>query len=98
MVLGTAVDLSVLSYPVPVIMKEQGAVTGRDRAYPRTLGGAELALSHQARQSQPSAIERGGVCPQTSGEAESNPRGLGEAQLYGQEVQLRSCLLESINV
>ena len=32
MVLGTAVDSSVLSYPVLVIMKEQGADVGQGRA------------------------------------------------------------------
>ena len=36
MVLGTMVDSNVLSYPMPVIMKEQGTVVGRDRACPRT--------------------------------------------------------------
>ena len=60
MVLGIAVDLSVLSYPVLIIMKEQGAVVGRGGAYPGTSGEAEPAsgeaepaLGHRARRSLP---------------------------------------------
>ena len=34
MALDIAVDPNVLSYPVLVIMKEQGAIVGRDGAYP----------------------------------------------------------------
>ena len=56
MVLGIMVDLSVLSYPVLVILKEQGVVVGRGGAHPRTSGGAEPALRRRARQSLPSAI------------------------------------------
>ena len=41
MVLGTAVDSNVLSYPVPVIMKEQGAVVGRGGACPGMSGEVE---------------------------------------------------------
>ena len=51
MVLGTAVDSNVLSYPVLIIMKDQGAVVGE----------AELALSRRARQSLPLDVGRGGV-------------------------------------
>ena len=80
MVLGTAVDSNVLSYPVLVIMKEQGEVVGRGGACPQPSGEAEPALGHRARRSQPSAVGRGGACPRTSGEAESNPRGSGEAE------------------
>jgi hypothetical protein len=39
LVLGTAIDLSVLSYPVLVIMKKQG----------QTLGEAEPTPGHRAR-------------------------------------------------
>ena len=69
MVLGTTVDLSVQSYPVLVIMKEQGADVGRGGACPRPSGEAGPALGRRARQSQPSAVGRGGACPRTSGEA-----------------------------
>ena len=41
MVLGIAVDLSVLSYLLLVIMKEQGAVVGQGEANHRTSGEAE---------------------------------------------------------
>ena len=41
MVLGTAVDLSVLSCPMLIIMKEQGVDIGRGRAGPRMSGEAE---------------------------------------------------------
>ena len=73
MVLGTVVDSNVLSYPVLIIMKGQGADIRRGRASPRMLGGAEPALGRRARQNKPSAIGRGGVWPQTSDEAESAP-------------------------
>ena len=56
MVLGTAVDSNVLSYPMLVIMKEQGAIVGRGGAYPQSTGEAEPALGRQARQSQPSDV------------------------------------------
>ena len=82
MVLGTAVDLSVLSYPMLVIMKEQGADVGRGGASPKTSGEAEPALGGRARQSQPSGAERG----------------VAILRSYGQEVRLRSCLFGSINV
>ena len=51
MALGTVVDSNVLSYPVLIIMKEQGAVVGRGGACPQTSGEAEPALSRRARQS-----------------------------------------------
>ena len=60
MVLGTVVDSNVLSYPMLVIMKEQGAVIGRGRACPQTSGEAEPA----------SAIGRGGASPLPSSEVE----------------------------
>jgi len=41
MVLGTMVDLSVLSYLLLIIRKEQGAVIGRGRASPQPSGEAE---------------------------------------------------------
>ena len=46
MVLGTVVDSNVLSYPVLVIMKEQGAIVGE----------AEPALGHRARRILPSDV------------------------------------------
>ena len=61
MVLDTVVDLSVMSYPMLIIMKEQGAVVGRGRASPKSsgetepsprgLGEAKSAPRRQARQS-----------------------------------------------
>ena len=63
MVLGTVVDSNVLSYPVLVIMKEQGAVVGRGGANPETLGETEFVLGRRARQSQPSGVGRGGANP-----------------------------------
>ena len=81
MVLGIAVDLSVLSYPVLVIMKEQGADVGRGGACPGTSGEAKPALRCQARRSLPSDVGRGGASPQPSGEAESSPWGSGEVEL-----------------
>ena len=73
MTLGTVVDSNVLSYPVLVFMKEQGADVGRGGACPRTLSEAVPASRHRARQSQPSAIGRGGASPWSSSEAESAP-------------------------
>ena len=70
MALGTAVDSNVLSYPVLVFMKEQGAVVGRGGASPQTSSEVEPALRRWARQRQPSAVERGGACHQMSDEAE----------------------------
>jgi len=61
MVLRIAVDLSVLSYPVLVLMKEKGVVVGRGRASPQPSGEVEPALSHRARQSLPLDVGRGGV-------------------------------------
>ena len=49
MVLSTMIDLSVLSYLVLVIMKEQGADVGHGRASPEMSGEAGPALGHQAR-------------------------------------------------
>ena len=69
MTLGTVVDSNVLSYPVLVFMKEQGADVGRGGACPRTLGEAELALGRRERRGLPSDVGRGGACPRTSGEA-----------------------------
>ena len=70
MVLGTAVDLSVLSFLLFVIMKEQGAIVGRGGACPHTSGEAEPALRRRAKRSLPSVVGRGGASPRTSGEAE----------------------------
>ena len=70
MVHGTAVDLSVLSYLVPIIMKEQGAVVGRGGASPGTSGEAEPVPGRRVRRSHSSDVERGGACPETSGKAE----------------------------
>ena len=61
MVLGTAVDSSVLSYPMLIIMKEQGAVVGRGGASPQLSGKAELVLGRWARRSLPSDVEQGGA-------------------------------------
>ena len=63
MTLGTVVDSNVLSYPVLVFMKEQGADVGRGGACPRTLGEAELALGRRARRSLPLDVGQGRVCP-----------------------------------
>ena len=70
MVLGIVIDLSILSYPMLVIMKEQGVVVGRGEVSPGTSGEVELALGRRARRSQPSDVERGGASPRMSGEAE----------------------------
>ena len=90
MVLGMAVDSNVLSYPVLVSMKVQGAVIGRGGASPQPSVGIEpvlrrrarwsLALGHQARWNLPLDFKRGGASPQSSGEVESSPRGSGEAK------------------
>ena len=69
MALDTAIDSNVLSYLVLIFMTEQGAVVGRGLpsdvgrggACPQTSGGAEPALSHRARRSQPSEVRRGGT-------------------------------------
>ena len=61
MVLGTVVDSNILSYPVLVIMKEQGAIIERGGASPQPSGEAEPALGGRARRSQSLAIGRGGV-------------------------------------
>ena len=61
MALDTTVDSNVLSYPVLVFMKDQGAVVGRGGVSPRGSGEAEPALGRRARWSQPLAIGRGGV-------------------------------------
>jgi len=92
MALDTAVDSNVLSYPMLVFMKEQGAVVGRGGACPQTSSEAEPALSRRTtwssalggrvRRSQPLGVGRGAA----------------NLRSYGQEVQLRSCLFESINV
>ena len=63
MALSTVVDSNVLSYPVLVFMKEQGAVVGRGGASPQTSSEVEPALSHRARQSQPLAMGRGKASP-----------------------------------
>ena len=70
MVLGTAVDLSVLPYPVLVIMRGQGVDVGRGGASPQPSGEAEPAPGRRARRSQPQDVGRGGASPQPSGEAE----------------------------
>ena len=70
MALATVVDSNVLSYPMLVFMKEQGAVVERGGACPQTSSEAELALNYRARQDLPSDVGRGGAYPQTSGEAE----------------------------
>jgi len=67
---GTAFDSNVLSYPVLIIMKEQGIIGGQGGACPRPSCKTEPVLSRRARQDLPSDIGRGKACPQTSGEAE----------------------------
>jgi hypothetical protein len=79
MVLDTVVDLSVLSYPMLIIMKKQGVDVVRGGAYPRDVGqgrasprmsgGAEPSLKCWARQSQPLDVGQGGAYPQTLGKA-----------------------------
>ena len=51
MALSTMVDSNVMSYPMLVFMKEQGAVVGRGGACPQTSGEAEPALGRRARRS-----------------------------------------------
>ena len=51
MVLDIMVDSNVLSYPVLVFMKDQGAVVGRGGASPQSSGEVEPALGHRVRQS-----------------------------------------------
>ena len=63
MALDTAVDSNVLSYPVLVSMKVQGAVTRRGGASPQPSGEVEPALGDRVRRSQPLAIGRGRVLP-----------------------------------
>ena len=70
MVLGTTFDSNVPSYPVLVIMKDQGAVVERGGACPRTSGEAKPTLGRRARRSQPSGVGRDGANPQRSGETE----------------------------
>ena len=67
MVLGTMVDLSVLSYPMLVIMKEQGADVGRGGALPSDVGrgGACPQTSGEAEPDQ--NIGRGGALPSDVG-------------------------------
>ena len=94
MVLGTAVDLSVLSYPMLVIMKEQGADVGRGGASPKTSGEAEPALSRRTRRSQCPDVGRGGVQPSGVGRGGANPSGPGEAQpTFGCMGKKCSCVL-----
>ena len=51
MALDIMVDLNVLSYPVLVFMKDQGAVVGRGSASPQSSGEVKPALGRWARQS-----------------------------------------------
>jgi len=73
-VLGTVVDSNVLSYPMLVIMKEQGVVVGRGGASPRPLGKVEPVLSHRARWDLPSNVGRGGARPRGSGDVAESPK------------------------
>ena len=98
MFFGTAIDLSVLSYPVLIIMKEQGAVVGRGGASPRMSGEAEPALGRRARWSLPSDIGRGRACPETSGEAEPALEHQARRSLPLDVGQGRANLFRSINV
>ena len=61
MALDIAVDSNVLSNPVLVFMKDQGAVVGQ---------GGVLPLSHQMGWSPPLDVRRGGVRARASGKAE----------------------------
>ena len=70
MVLGTMVDLSVLSYLLLIIRKEQGAVIGRGRASPQPSVGTEPVFKRWARRSPPLDTGQGGTSPRGSGEAE----------------------------
>ena len=56
MVLDAAVDPNVLSYPVPIIMRERGVVVRRGGASLWTSGEARFALSPWARRSRPTDI------------------------------------------
>ena len=80
MVLGTAVDSNVMSYPVLVIMKEQGIVIERGEACPQPSGEAKLALSYRVRWSQPSVIRQGGVQPSGVEQGGASPQLSGEAR------------------
>ena len=51
MVLDAAVDLNVLSYPVPIIMRERGEVVRRDGTSLWILGEARSILGRRARRS-----------------------------------------------
>ena len=62
-VLGTTVDSNVLSYPVLVIMKEQGAVIGRGGASPRTLGETEPNPWGSGKVEPTLDVGRGGALP-----------------------------------
>ena len=69
MILDVAVDLNVLSYPVPIIMRERGEVVRRDETSLRTSDEARSVLGRRARRSL--AFIRGArPNPQPSGEAE----------------------------
>ena len=70
MVLGMAVDSNVLSYPVLVSMKVQGAVIGRGGANPKPSGRSEPVLRRRARQSPPSDAGRGEASPRGSSKVE----------------------------
>ena len=61
MVLGVVFDSNVISYPVLILMKEQGVLVGRGGVCPRPSSEAEVALGRRTRWSQPSGVGRGGA-------------------------------------
>ena len=90
MVLDAAVDPNVLSYPMPIIMKERGAVVRRGGASLWTSGETgpalgrqarrSLAFIHRARRSPSSGVGRGEAQPSGVGRGGAQPLGLGEAE------------------
>ena len=68
MVLEAAVDPNVLSYPVPIIMRECGEVVRQDETSPWTLSEARFVLERRARQS-PVLIPRARPSPSLGGRA-----------------------------
>jgi len=81
-VLGAAFDPNVKSYPVLILMMEQGVFVGRGGVCPRPSGELE---------SSPRGLGEAEFDHQGSGEAEPSSRGSGEAEIvsrrFGQETQ-----------
>ena len=81
MVLGAAFDPNVKSYPVLILMMEQGVLVGRGGVCPQSLGEAEPSPRGSGEaESSPRGSGKAESSPEPLGEAESSPRGLGEAE------------------